>query len=63
MLMAPEIDPSNPGWSLGWATFAGGKMTGFFETEEDAKTYAGLSHADQVKAVSHCPKTDDWVEL
>jgi serine protease Do len=62
-LLAPEIDPANPGWSFGWATLAGGKMTGFFETEDQAKIYAEKTIADEIAAVSHCPKTDDWMKL
>jgi serine protease Do len=62
-LFAPEIDPENPGWSRGWGTFAGGAMTGFFETKEKAKVYLDATHADEIKPVTHCPKTDNWIEL
>lgn len=60
---APEIDPSNPGWSTGWGTFSDGKLTGVFETKELAQTYLEATQADEVKRVSHCPKTDSWIEL
>lgn len=60
---AVEIDPANPGWSLGWATFSGKQMTGFFETQQEAEHYRTVTEADQVKLVSHCPKTDSWMAI
>ena len=62
-MFTPEIDPQNPGWSRGWATFFGGNMTGFFETKDGAETHLMATHADEVKQVSHCPKTDCWVKI
>lgn len=60
---APEIDPSNPGWSYGWSTFKDGRMTGFFETKEKGQVHFYATTADELKYVSHCPKTDGWMEL
>lgn len=60
---AAEIDPENPGWSRGWATFSKKRMTGFFETQQSAESYQTASEADEVKLVSHRPKTDCWMEI
>ena len=60
---APELDPNNPGCSLGWGVFSGGAMIGFCATEEKAVALATATQADEIKYVTHSPKSDSWIEI